>query len=73
MKQGYTQKGVCLPARESAASMELWGGRLVSTQTPQRVTSTTADDTLDASIPRKPAGQEWYYYVKIRQADGDRI
>lgn len=61
------------PDGESAASIELWGGRLGSTQSPQRVASTTANDTLDASIPRKPAGQEWYYYVKIRQADGDRI
>ena len=61
------------PEGESAASIELWGGRLGSTQSPQLVASTIANDTLDASIPRKPAGQEWYYYVKIRQADGDRI
>lgn len=61
------------PDGESAASIELWGGRVGSTQNPQRVASTNAGDTLDASIPRKPAGQEWYYYVKLRQADGDRI
>jgi hypothetical protein len=61
------------PDGESAASIELWGGRVGSTQSPQRVASTTAADTLDVAIPRKPAGQEWYYYVKFRQADGDRV
>lgn len=61
------------PDGESAASIELWGGRLGSTRSPQRVAAADGDDTLDASIPRKPAGQEWYYYVKVRQADGDRI
>lgn len=61
------------PDNEPAASIELWGGRVGSTQNPQRLASTTASDTLDVSIPRRPAGQEWYYYVKLRQADGDRI
>ncbi|HEX8500540.1 MAG TPA: hypothetical protein VF659_08120 [Pyrinomonadaceae bacterium] len=61
------------PDGEPAESVELWGGRVGSTQAPQRVAGASATDTLDASIPRKPAGQEWWYYVKIRQADGDRI
>jgi hypothetical protein len=58
---------------ESVESIELWGGRVGSTQNPQRIASDSANDIFDFSIPRKPAGQEWYYYVKVTQADGDRL
>jgi len=63
------------PDGEGVQKIEIWGGRAGTSSAPGAAaaiqTSITGNNTLSVSLPRKTAGQRWYYYVRAVQADGD--
>lgn len=71
---GVTAK-VIDPDGEGVQKIEIWGGVAGTSSAPGAAAavqaSNTASSTLTVSLPRKSAGQRWYYYVRAVQADGN--
>lgn len=63
------------PDGEGVQKIEIWGGVAGTSSAPGAAaaiqSSNLANSTLTVSLPRKTAGQRWYYYVRAVQADGN--
>jgi hypothetical protein len=63
------------PSGEGVQKIEIWGGQAGTSTSPGALPtvhfSNTGSTTLSVSLPRRTAGQRWYYYVRAVQADGD--
>jgi hypothetical protein len=63
------------PSGEGVQKIEIWGGVAGTRNAPGAAAAIQASNrgstTLMVTLPRKTAGQRWYYYVRAVQADGD--
>jgi hypothetical protein len=63
------------PSGEGVQKIEIWGGVAGTSSAPGAAAavqaSNTGSTTLSVTLPRKTAGQRWYYYVRAVQADGN--